>query len=405
MLGAQAEKLLKTLEGLTRKERHADILRHVKHQMLRGDLRLERLVWAYGRHVNRTIANLGSVFEDHGYALERFSMVVPRWRKLPAMMMSARWQDGRLRGYSSIHPWTYRHLRVPKTLAEIPVLVFGDMILSDAPHFFYQDLNFQTIIDHRVGGIRTFMYDQVPLSILHTQARVQAERYARAKTVFVMSHWIKEAIVATGSIPAQRVQVVGAGSNLGVQFTSNPYTEANLDAKRLVFVGRDFERKGGPLLLEAWDQVHRWIPDAQLVLVGPDPAFSNPAQHITSLGDLPAASVVALFLHSTGFVLPTLWEPYGIAFLEAFSCGVPGIGPNRMAIGEFLVDRHNGYLYERDDPSQIAEAMARLLKDREHTWAMSHGAFEESREYTWDRVYQKMSETLTALRDPLPSRP
>lgn len=364
-----------------------------------GGLFLERLVWAYGRHVNRTINNLATAFEDHGYVLDRFSMTVPRWRRIPAMILSARWQGGRLRGYSSIHPWTYRHMRVPKQLAGIPVFVFGDMILSDAPHFFYQDLDVQTIIDHRARKIRTFMYDEVPSGILKAKARVQAEHYAKAAAVFVMSRWIKEAIVKTGVIPDEKVHVVGAGSNLGVKFPRNPYTEANLDAKRLIFIGRDFERKGGALLLEAWDAVLRSIPEAQLVLVGPDVRLSNSQKNIMSLGEVQSATVVQLLLGSTGFVLPTLWEPYGIAFLEAFSCGLPGIGPNRMAIGEFLVDQHNGYLYERDDPSVIAHAMVRLLRERDQTWAMSGNAFKASKSYTWDRVFQKTSEIVTMSGD------
>lgn len=323
-------------------------------------------------------------------------MVVPRWRKLRAMLHSTRWQNGKLRGYSSIHPLTYRHLHVPSELADIPVFVFGDMILSDAPHFFYQDLNVQTILDHRHLGIRTYMYDQVPLDILAAQAAAQAERYQHVNTVFVMSHWIKSQIVATGTIPGCRVKVVGAGSNLGTAFRRNPYTEANLGAKRLIFIGRDFERKGGPLLLKAWDQVHRTMPDAELVLVGPDPMLSDPERHIKSLGDVPAPTTVDLLLHSTGLVLPTLWEPYGIAFLEGFSCGVPGIGPNRMAIGEFLKDGQNGYLYEQDDPLVLADSMLRLLQDTDRTWAMSQEAFKRSQAYTWDRVYQRMAESLSS---------
>lgn len=354
---------------------------------------LQRLVWAYGRHVNRTINNLGAVFEDHGYELEKFSMVVPRWRKLRAMIHSTRWQNGRLRGYSSIHPLTYRHLRVPSDLSDTPVFVFGDMTLSDAPHFFYQDLNVQTIIDHRNLGIRTYMYDQVPMDILAELAAAQAEHYRNVNTVFVMSHWIKNQIVATGTIPGCRIKVVGAGSNLGTTFRRNPYTEANLTAKRLIFIGRDFERKGGPLLLEAWDQVHHNMPEAELVLVGPDPMLSDHERNIKCLGDVPSATAVDLLLQSTGLVLPTLWEPYGIAFLEGFSCGVPGIGPNRMAIGEFLKDGQNGYLYEQDDPLVLADAMMRLLQDPDRTWAMSQDAFTRSQAYTWERVFQRMTES------------
>ena len=326
--------------------------------------------------------------------LEPFSMVVPRWRKLPAMIVSARWQDGHLRGFSSVHPWTYRHLKIPSHLKDWPVFVFGDMILSSAPHFFYQDLNYQTILNDRLAGKKTFMYDRVPLRILKAQVHVQQEHYAQASRIFAMSCWAKDAILASGAIDSAKVHVVGAGSNLGREFHQNPYTEKNLDARTLTFVGRDFERKGGPLLLDAWTHVHRMMPMARLQLVGPGEEWSRPQLNIEAVGDVDGGQVVSLFKKSTGFVMPTQWEPYGIVFLEAFSCGLPAIGPARMAIPEFLHDGVNGYIYSKDEPLALADTMLRLLSDNDATWTLSRQAFLDSRNYTWEKTFEKMAQVL-----------
>ncbi len=360
---------------------------------------MKRLVWAFGRHVNRTISNLGETFEEHGYVLERFSMMVPRWKKIPSIVASLRWQDGRLKAFSSVHPWTYRHLKVPSELQAIPVFVFGDIILSDAPHFFYQDLNYQTILDDRHAGRKTFMYDAVPLRILAAQVRAQAERYSQASAVFVMSRWIKDAILATGAISANRVHVVGAGSNLGREFKRNPYTEQNLDSQTLLFVGRDFERKGGPLLLSAWDEVHRLMPQARLQIVGPGEQYADPSRRIEAFGEVDSTNLVELLKHTTGFVLPTQWEPYGIAFLEAMSCGVPAIGPQRMAIPEFLHDGANGFLYAKDEPLVLAHSMLSLLRDRDKTWALSRQAYLDSRQHVWERTFERMERVIEAPND------
>lgn len=351
---------------------------------------MNRLVWAYGRHVNRTIANLGQTFVGQGYDLEKFSMVVPRWRKIPAMVASMRWNQGRIRGFSSIHPWTYRSLHVPKHLENVPVFVFGSQILSSAPHFFYTDLNFQTIVSYREAGIRTFMYDDVDLGILKAQVAVQSRQYAAAAAIFAMSWWIRQAILDTGAIPPERVHWVGAGSNLNMAFDDNPYSEKNFEAQTLLFVGRDFQRKGGALLLEAWQEVHSRLPGAKLVLAGPGDSWTNPQQNVLAYGDIASDRVVELLTQSTGFVLPTLWEPYGIAFLEAFSCGVPAIGPHRMAIPEFLHDGQNGYTYAEDRPEALAELIVRLLSDRDAALRMSRQAFEDSKHYQWGKVYQRM---------------
>jgi glycosyltransferase involved in cell wall biosynthesis len=315
------------------------------------------------------------------------------------MIVSARWQDGHLRGFSSVHPWTYSHLKVPSHLQDWPVFVFGDMILSSAPHFFYQDLNYQTILNDRLAGKKTYMYDHVPLGILKAQVRVQHEHYAQVSQVFAMSQWTKDAILATGAIDSARVHVVGAGSNLGRTCRQNPYTEKNLDAKTLIFVGRDFVRKGGPLLLEAWSHVHRMMPTARLQLVGPGAEWTRPQMNVTAVGDVDGEYVVSLLKQSTGFVMPTQWEPYGIAFLEAFSCGLPAIGPARMAIPEFLHDGLNGYIYSKDDPLTLADSMLRLLSNDDATWALSRQAFLDSRNYTWERTFEKMSRVLEVPGD------
>jgi glycosyltransferase involved in cell wall biosynthesis len=281
--------------------------------------------------------------------------------------------------------------RVPPDWMNVPVFVFGDAVLSGAPHFFYQDLSFSAILAERDAGVRTFMYDDVPLGLLRIRAQVQRELYGRATAVFAMSRWLKRRLVELDGLPAAKVHVVGAGSNLNVTWKNNPYTTQNADNMQVLYVGRDWMRKGGPLLLEAWQYVRKALPKARLVIVGPQKSWADSDLGVISYGPVSSTRVKQLMLSSTLLVLPTLWEPFGITFVEAMSCGVPAVGPNRMAVPELIEDGKTGCVVERDEPSAYADCMVALLRDPHRLWEMSRHAFDRSHQFTWLAVQQRMA--------------
>lgn len=352
------------------------------------------LVWAYGRHVNRSIENLAHEFRRKHYTLVPYSMVLPRRKKLAAILSTLRIKNGKVRAFSSLHPRAMKNLTLPSELENVPVFVFGDAILSSAPHFFYQDLDVDTIIRYRENGIRTYMYDEIPLGILKKRRDLQWEYYRRAQSVFAMSEWVKRSIVASGAIESERVHVVGAGSNLPTGFAKNPYSENNIKAKTLTFVGRDFHRKGGEVLLEAWPLVRSEVKDAKLLIAGPSKKGSDPNLGIEWLGSVNSRSLLDIYRKSTGFVLPSLWEPYGVAFLEAMSTGLPVIGMDYMAMPEFIRPGVNGYLLEKAEAKILADAMVQMLTDTEKTLSLSRQSHLMSENYQWPEVRRKMERVL-----------
>jgi len=90
----------------------------------------------------------------------------------------------------------------------------------------------------------------------------------------------------------------------------------------ILFVGRQFHRKVGDLLVEAFRRVRERIPEARLMIAGP-PSRSNRSQgspfSAISTRDDPSgwAALVAAYGSADVFCLPTRFEPFGIAFIEA----------------------------------------------------------------------------------------
>ncbi|MCL4493207.1 MAG: glycosyltransferase family 4 protein [Firmicutes bacterium] len=360
---------------------------------------MKKLVWAFGRHLNRTTENLGLVMtKEYQYDLIPFSMEISRLRRIPAMVASFHVVNGKVRAFSSIHPWTKRQVHLPLDLEGLPVMiVMGSHIMGSGPHFFYQDLDVGSIIRDRLNGKRTFMYDDVPMSLLQKMYDRQLWEYERAQAVFTMSEWVRRSIAGTGVIAENRVHTVHSAPNLPVSFDSNPYSPRNLEARTLVFVGRDFVRKGGEVLLEAWPQVLRSVPLAKLKIIGPDPTtVPNDYPSVQVLGPLAVNDLIQQMRSSTGLVIPSLWEPYGIAFLEAMSMGLPVIGTNHMAMPEFIVEG-SGYLPPAYNVKKLTDAMVGLLMRTDETWEMSQIAFRHAQDYKWSKVASKMDKIIAPV--------
>ncbi|OLZ11826.1 hypothetical protein BFX06_00330 [Sulfobacillus thermosulfidooxidans] len=357
-------------------------------------------MWAFGRHLNRTTENLAHVMaEEFHYEIIPFSTEVSRLRRIPAMVASVRMIRGKLKAFSSIHPWTKKQVHLPSELENIPTMVImGSQIIGNGPHFFYQDLDVSSILRDREQGKPTFMYDDVPLSLLQKLNDMQFHEYRQAQAIFTMSDWVRTSIIKSGAIKSQDVHTVHAGSNLGAHFSSNPYAEKNLAAQTLVFVGRDFQRKGGNILLRAWPKVLQELPLAQLKIIGPyrEDIGQELSPSIHVLGPLSNQQIIHEMSQCTGLVIPSLWEPYGIAFLEAMSMGLPVIGTRHMAMPEFIVPG-TGYLPKPYEVDELAEAMIRLLTQTHTTWKMSRNAFLHAQAFQWSQVAAKMDRVLTSI--------
>jgi glycosyltransferase involved in cell wall biosynthesis len=221
--------------------------------------------------------------------------------------------------------------------------------------------------------------------------------YAGSRMCAVSSHWAAESLVADYGVPRERIAVVGLGSNHDVA----PSGRAPDRTPRFLFVGIDWERKGGPVLLRAFARVRRRRPDAILDLVGGHPPVDQAGVRAHGLLSLERAAdrrlMAELFSTATCLVVPSLVEPFGIVYLEAASAGVPSIvgseGGAREAIGD-----GGGLVVAPGDEVGLEQAMLRLT-DPATARRMGEAARERSALYTWPKVAERL---LRALGLPAP---
>jgi glycosyltransferase involved in cell wall biosynthesis len=213
--------------------------------------------------------------------------------------------------------------------------------------------------------------------------------YLGAQVVAAFSENVKRSLVADYGVPPERIAVVGAGANVF------PAEAPRLDDGRtVVFVGKDFKRKGGPVLLDAFSRLRREHPKARLLVAGParSPALPENAYH---LGPIELDELPADLAQSSVFCLPTLREPFGIAYLDAMACGLPCVGTRIEAVPEIVRDGKTGLLVPPGDAVALAGALARLLADPARARRMgARGRARVAERFPWSHVAERLEAAL-----------
>jgi hypothetical protein len=192
-------------------------------------------------------------------------------------------------------------------------------------------------------------------------ARVARQRdiYEHARACCAATHWAATSLISDYGVPPSKVQVVGVGRNFAPEETA---VERDWSPPRFLFVGRDWERKNGPRVLAAFARLRADVPDAQLDVVGAHPPLRDDGvvgHGVLRLGNGADRSRLAeLFARATCFVMPSLHEPAGLAYVEASAWGLPSIATSSGGGGELIGDC--GIVVDPLDDDRLLEAMRTL---------------------------------------------
>ena len=161
----------------------------------------------------------------------------------------------------------------------------------------------------------------------------------------------------------------------------------------LLFVGTLEPRKNVPLLFEAFALLRREV-DAQLFIVGSRGWLDEPifAAHARSgvgdaarfLGTLDEEDLAVLYSHASVFVLPSLYEGFGLPVLEAMACGAPVVSSNAGPLPE--VAGNAAVLLSPEDPAAWSNALYRVLADQHLTDELRQKGFARARQFSWERA-------------------
>ena len=201
--------------------------------------------------------------------------------------------------------------------------------------------------------------------------------YQSAAHLFPWNEWVAASLRDNYGIPAKKITAISPGVDQQL-FQPDPEVRAEDGVVRLLFVGGDFERKGGGLLLR-WARETRVSVPWELHLVTRDevPETPNVVVHHGIVNN--SSALVQLYQSCDVFVLPTRADCYSLVAMEAMSCGLPVLISRLGGIPEIVADGETGILLEPGAYEPLASALNMLVTDTARRQAMGQAALVRAR--------------------------
>lgn len=207
------------------------------------------------------------------------------------------------------------------------------------------------------------------------QAHDTSLRPERAARVYVWSEFARRLHIEEGHVKPGAIEVIRPGMPRAHDRSRRHARRAGVT---FLFIGKDFVRKNGGSVLEAFRSVRLRHRNVGLIVVGIAPdenLISEPG-----VTHYPFLSRTELFKRvypqADVLVLPSKAEGFGLVMIEAMSFGLPVIGMDAWAMKEVITDQKNGYLLSGEDSSELAEAMAHLADHPEVLQSLKRGALD-----------------------------
>jgi len=217
--------------------------------------------------------------------------------------------------------------------------------------------------------------DSELIELMKRQVNVRA--FAAAARLVAWCQWAAYSLVADYGVNADKIDVIPPGVDL--QLFRPLLVPKRSERVRILFVGSEFERKGGSDLIEAARALGDKV-ELDLVTNGETPPIPAGVRARIHKGLKPQSEkLVDLYRHADIFALPSRGDCMPQAVTEALGCSLPVVATRVGAIPEMVTDSVNGFLVPTRDPRRIAEALNALVQSPARRNAMGR----------WSRVRAK----------------
>lgn len=248
------------------------------------------------------------------------------------------------------------------------------------------------------------VHDILPLHFLEEYPRQQHYFRAfvpmilrRSQVIIAVSERTKQDIGDTYGIGADRIRVVPNGVDRSRYRTgidpAGSKRKYGLEAY-LLYVGNLLPHKNLPRLLEAFALVAERFPHRLVIAGKKDPRYA-PAlegkvkalgleEKVSFLDYVPSEELPALYAGADLFILPSLYEGFGLPVLEAMACGTPVIASRAGSIPEVAADA--ALLIDPYDVQELAGAIEAVLGDPGTREMMRRRGLEQAERFNWRRT-------------------
>ena len=231
---------------------------------------------------------------------------------------------------------------------------------------------------------REWRRDRTSLANRRYPNRLLAMSRQRGVHFVAVSEAIRQRAIDYGIAPAAiTVRYIGV-DRARFSFSGRPLAAR---PRRILYVGRLVEKKGGELLIRAFARVSSQVRDAELVMAGDGPLgarfrelASQMGVTVQFLGSVTSVEVKRQIDSARVFCLPSVTASNGdaeglpISILEAQACGVPVVTSARGGVTEGIIPGVTGFAFAEGDVAALGERLIKLLRDDMLAMSMSAAA-------------------------------
>ena len=227
--------------------------------------------------------------------------------------------------------------------------------------------------------------------------------FKKAQVIFAVSNFTKKRILS--KISVDNIRVINNGIDYQKFQISPDFKKSNGQVKIILSVGVLKARKGYHVSIPAIAQVKKIFKNLKYYIVG-NQSDSNYFQKLKKLvrrfhledlviflKDLSDNDLIKLYYQSDLFLLTPInindnFEGFGLAYLEAGASGRPVIGTYNCGAEEAIKDGHNGFLVPQNDSKKTAEAIIKILKDKNLAQRLGEKGRQKAQIMDWQNISQ-----------------
>lgn len=224
----------------------------------------------------------------------------------------------------------------------------------------------------------------------------------RADHIIAVSEATRRDVIAAYHIPPEKVSVIYEAASPRFEPQLHTVVEAmrtryHIPPEYLLYVGTIEPRKNLTRLLRVWAPLYQAKEVPPLVIAGQRgwltgdffAALENsPARDgVLIPGYIQDADLPAIYSGATALVFPSLCEGFGLPPLEAMSCGTPVVCSNTSSLPEVVGEA--ALTFDPTDDAAIAEALRRIVKDKELQAQLRTLGVQRAASFSWGRAAQE----------------
>jgi len=328
-----------------------------------------------------------------------------RWRKLRHYFHPQK-TALKLGSQDYIVEYTKFAYQVQKQLLKTPCDVIVAPVASEELSFFYSNKPIIYLSDVTFSLYKKYYPLALDSEEIDWKENQEKAAILKSQKVIYSSEWAANSAIDDYQADAEKVEVVPFGANLDDPPLAEDVIGKKLSSPcRLLFVGKDWQRKGGTIAFDTLVALLGMGVEAELLVVGTIP----PIQHekltvIPYLNkNLPQQrqQLNQLFLDSHFFIFPTRAECSPIVICEANAFGLPVLTTEVGGIPTIVKNGNNGYMLSRSaSGEEYADLIAQTISDPSTYQQLVHSSRREyDQRLNWDKWGERIYQIITKIVD------